>query len=408
MRLSARRSYQQLRFFTSMFHWMCFAVNSLYYIQIVHMTPLQLVLTGTVLELSILLLEIPTGVVADVFSRRLSILIGLFLTGIGFFLQGVWPNFWVILLAQVIWGAGFTFTSGATEAWITDETDEDVAASLFMRGEQVGLIGAVLGIGFGMSLGLISFAFTIKVSGVVFLFLTLYFGLTMVETGFHPIPQTKRTHIDSMIHTIKNGAHLTRVHPGLLGIFAIGFFFGLYSEGVDRLWEARMVDGFTFPLFEPVIWFGLIHIAGMLLGSLSLGLLQKWKYATDLNQSIWLQSFLSVGIIAGLFIFAATGNFYIAALMIFLITIFREVHYPLYTGWVNRKLDSSVRATVLSMASLVDASGQISGGPLVGSIATRMGIPFGLTISALLLAPVLPFYAFLYRKLNSTTKSEQA
>jgi len=63
---------------------------------------------------------------------------------------------------------------------------------------------------------------------------------------------------------------------------------------------------------------------------------------------------------------------------------------------------------VLSMASLVDASGQIGGGPLVGTIATRMGIPFGLTISAFLLTPVLPFYAFLYRKLNGTTKSEQA
>jgi DHA3 family tetracycline resistance protein-like MFS transporter len=229
----------------------------------------------------------------------------------------------------------------------------------------------------------------------------------MVETGFHPVPQSERSHMDSMIHTLQNGVHLTRIRPGLLGIFAIGLFFGLYSEGVDRLWEARMVAGFNFPLFEPVIWFGLIHIAGMLLGSLCLGLLQKWKYATDLNQSIWLQSFLSVGIMAGLFIFAATGNFYMAAVMIFLITIFREVHYPLYTGWVNRKLDSSVRATVLSMASLVDASGQIGGGPLVGAIATRMGIPFGLTISALLLTPVLPFYAFLYRRLNGNSKSDQ-
>ena len=48
------------------------------------LAPYQLVLVGTAVELSIFLFEIPTGVVADVFSRRLSIIIGYFLMGIGF------------------------------------------------------------------------------------------------------------------------------------------------------------------------------------------------------------------------------------------------------------------------------------------------------------------------------------
>ena len=66
----------------------------------------------------------PTGLVADNYSRRLSIIIGFFLVGVGFVIEGLVPHFTVILLTQVIWGIGITFTSGATEAWIADEVGE--------------------------------------------------------------------------------------------------------------------------------------------------------------------------------------------------------------------------------------------------------------------------------------------
>jgi DHA3 family tetracycline resistance protein-like MFS transporter len=53
-----------------------------------------------------LLGEVPTGVVADVYSRRLSIVIGVLLTGAGFMIEGLFPYFEAILLAQVVWGLG--------------------------------------------------------------------------------------------------------------------------------------------------------------------------------------------------------------------------------------------------------------------------------------------------------------
>lgn len=93
----------------------------LYRIQVLQLDPLQLVLVGTVLEAAAFALEIPTGVVADVYSRRLSVVLGVAFLGLGA-LSEVWLGSFIgSLLAQVVWALGYTLMSGATEAWITDE-----------------------------------------------------------------------------------------------------------------------------------------------------------------------------------------------------------------------------------------------------------------------------------------------
>jgi MFS transporter, DHA3 family, tetracycline resistance protein len=113
-------------------------VTSLYEATVAGLTPVQLILVGTALEVSAFVFEVPTGIVADVYSRRLSIIIGYVLMGLGFLVEGFFPAFLPILLAQVIWGLGYTFTSGATQAWISDEVGEETANKLFLRGTQVG------------------------------------------------------------------------------------------------------------------------------------------------------------------------------------------------------------------------------------------------------------------------------
>jgi DHA3 family tetracycline resistance protein-like MFS transporter len=66
------------------------------------------VLVGTVLEIAVLTFEVPTGVLADTYSRRVSVITGFFLIGAGFVLEGSVPVFGAVLVAQVIWGAGYT------------------------------------------------------------------------------------------------------------------------------------------------------------------------------------------------------------------------------------------------------------------------------------------------------------
>ncbi len=112
---------------------MIFTASMIYQVTMVGLSPLQLVLVGTTLEAAVFLFEIPTGVVADMYSRRLSVIIGVVLIGVGFIIEGTCPLFIPILIAQVIWGLGITFTSGATQAWISDEIGEGLAGRAFLR-----------------------------------------------------------------------------------------------------------------------------------------------------------------------------------------------------------------------------------------------------------------------------------
>ena len=102
--------------FSYRFNWaLMTTVSMVFMVTVVGLDPLQMVLVGTVLELSAFLFEIPTGIVADVYSRRRSIIIGYFMVGSGYMLLGLFPRFNVILLSQVIWGVGSTFLSGASQ-----------------------------------------------------------------------------------------------------------------------------------------------------------------------------------------------------------------------------------------------------------------------------------------------------
>ena len=377
---------------SSLFSTMIFTVSMIYQVTIVGLNPLQLVLVGTVLEASAFLFEIPTGVVADVYSRRLSIIIGWFLIGAGFILEGLVPRFEVILLAQVLWGLGYTFTSGATEAWIADEVGEAKAGRAFLRGAQLGQIGALIGIVLSVAVGSVRVNVPIILGGVLFIVMGGVLLGCMPETGFKPTPREERSNWQSMVHTFRRGLRLVRGKPVLISILSIGLIYGLYSEGWDRLWTAHLLNDITLPTLgnlPPVVWFGLIGAVSMLL---SIGTTEFARRRVNTNDhAIAARALfvLNTLMIAGIATFALTGHFVLALIAYWLTSSVRRTTFPIYTAWVNQHLDSSVRATVISMSSQIDALGQIIGGPIVGAIGTALGIPAALIASALILSPVL-------------------
>ncbi|MDP9353252.1 MAG: MFS transporter, partial [Chloroflexota bacterium] len=97
---------------------------ALYFVRDVGMNPFQLVFAGTVFMIAVVLCEVPTGVVADVYSRRLSVIIGVFVVGAAMLLEGLVPSYGPVLMAQALWGIGLTFNRGVLEAWIADEVGD--------------------------------------------------------------------------------------------------------------------------------------------------------------------------------------------------------------------------------------------------------------------------------------------
>lgn len=83
-------------------------------------TVFQISLLMMALPLCMLLFEIPTGAIADIYGRKFSVLIGALIQGLAVLSILFLQNFWAILLAFAMVGFGGTFDSGAREAWVTD------------------------------------------------------------------------------------------------------------------------------------------------------------------------------------------------------------------------------------------------------------------------------------------------
>jgi DHA3 family tetracycline resistance protein-like MFS transporter len=380
-------------FTLSLLFSMMFVVDGVYQVSTVGLNALQLVLVGTTLEISAFLFEVPTGVIADVYSRRLSIIIGMLVMGLGFVIEGSFPFFAPILLAQVIWGLGYTFTSGATQAWISDEIGEAEAGKAFLRAGQIGTIGALLGIGLGTLIGNVQVNIPIVLGGALTMLLGVVLIVIMPETGFKPTSREDRNTFQSMAHTFKGGLRVVRGKPALMSILAIGLIFGLYSEGFDRLWTAHLLQDITLPVIgglQPVTWFGIIRAISMVLGIAITEIVRRRVDTSRHGPVARAVLGINLGMVAGLLAFALTGNIVVAIVAYWTFGSLRETLGPLYTTWVNQHAESSVRATVISMSSQIDALGQILGGPIVGVIGLALGIPVSLTICAVVLATALP------------------
>jgi MFS transporter, DHA3 family, tetracycline resistance protein len=226
------------------------------------------VLVGTMLESVAFLAEAPTGLVADVYSRRLSIIIGLFLTGAGFLLEGGVPPFAAILASQVLWGIGSTFTSGATAAWLADEVGERAAASIYLRASRVGQVGALTGTFASVALASVRLNLPIVMGSGAFIGLAVFLALLMPEDGFRPAPATERNSFQKMGYTFSAGTAIIRASPVLLTILGTIIFRGAASEAFDRLWQPHFVQDLAIPplgQFKPIVWFGVISAAVSLL-----------------------------------------------------------------------------------------------------------------------------------------------
>ena len=405
LKLNARFVYLFIEFSASAFFSMMFVTTSLYEATVAGLTPVQLILVGTALEISAFVFEVPTGIVADVYSRRLSIIIGYVLMGLGFLVEGFFPAFLPILLAQVIWGLGYTFTSGATQAWITDEIGEDHANKLFMRGTQVGLFASLLGMGGAMLVGANNVALPIQVGalGVVLIGITLM--IIMPETGFHPTPRENRNTWQHMWHTFRQGTNAVRSRPRLMNIVFIGLFYGLYSEGFDRLWVKHLLDNFELPILfgnNQVAFFAALRVAGTILTILAVRFVETRVDSTS-PLAIGRAVLVVTGIISIALIGFALSPLLLLSLGLYLVvSVLRNVHIPLQTAWVNQKLDPQVRATVHSMFGQVDAIGQVMGGPVVAAIASVGSAIASLVTSGLLLTPAL----FFIGRANADSRSE--
>ncbi|MBN1316780.1 MAG: MFS transporter [Anaerolineales bacterium] len=375
--------------------WLIFSlfitVDSVYRATNVTDDPLQLTLIFTVFTATILVFEIPTGVVADVYSRRLSVIIGFVLMGIGAIIEGVLPVFGWVLLAQVVWGIGFTFISGARDAWIADEIGQERVGKAYMRGTQISQITSLIAIPISTLLGVVALNVPIVLSGALFLLLALFLVIFMPEEGFHPHPREERESWHAMIGTFRDGIRLVRASTMLLAMFVISAVYGLSALGFDNLWTLNMLENVPFPLFwnlEPVVWFGVLNGIVSVLGLIGTEIVHRKIDISSQAVIVRTMMLLTGGTALCMMIFGLTGNFILAGTAYCLSLAFRTTSDPILKTWVNMNTETNVRATVISMEEQVFSLGELVGGPLIGIIGSTISLKVALFITGLVRAPV--------------------
>jgi DHA3 family tetracycline resistance protein-like MFS transporter len=386
--MRAYRVYLALDFAGALTGALAFTVAAVYFVRDAHFSPLQLVLNGTVMELTYFVLGVPTGVFADAVSRRLCVAIGLALEGLGIMLFGATTSFPVILAGYATWGAGAAFFFGAYEAWLADELGADRVGGAFLRGARIGYVGAILGIVSSVAVASHSLRLAIELGGALTAVQALaYFA--MPEHGFTPAPR------EGFAPAVR-GARLVRRKPVLLLMLGIAACWGMSSESFDRLWEAHFLRDVGLPhigSLQPVVWFGILSI-----GSLAIGIAVNTVLARRIDaasQRGLARALLGVNalLVAAVAAFGLAGGLALAVSAYWVARTLRGVGVPLFVTWLNRNIDdSSVRATVLSISEQADAVGQWAGGPAIGAVGNLVSLRAALLVGAAVLSPAVALY----------------
>ncbi len=377
-------------------HLPTWVVMSVYLVRELHFSPLQLVLMGTAMEAAVFLCEVPTGVVADTYSRRLSLIIGYLGMGVAWAVVGLVSAPGLIIALWAVWGVSYTFTSGAEQAWITDEVGLESVGNVFLRGARYAQVGAVVGLFAQVGIGVVSLRAGVVAGGIFTILCGLGCLAFMPEHAFRRLPGEERgSALTAMKSTASAGARYAWAAPAILLLIGVELFLGASSEAFDRLKEAHFLRNVGLPgEIDPVVWFGLLWLAGMVLNIAAIGSLIK-RVDRGGRESVarYLFAFVALELV-GMLVFALTGSVWVAVAGILVVFFARNMAGPLFDTWLNAQItDSSVRATVISLTGQSNAVGQSAGGPVLGLIGNVWGISAALAAGAAAIAPALGLFA---------------
>jgi DHA3 family tetracycline resistance protein-like MFS transporter len=434
------------------------ATVAVYWVISGRLNPLQLLLLGTALELSYFLLQLPTGVLADMISRRLCVLAGLFILGLGLVMQSLSPSFANLLTAQLVLGLGFALNSGALEAWVADElagesraadpasavdprspaeaaltvepatadqaaltiepgtaaeaggrAEPDRMTRVYMRATQLGLIGTIAGSLLSGVIALGGLELPLLVGGCLVCLLAVAAAFVMPEHHFRPAPRdggvlalARRS--GRLLAGQTRAAHRAIVAvPGLMLLFGMTMGIGMWSESFDRLWGAFLIRDIGFPRpggLHPALWFSLLACTIALLGLGSTELARRRAERLGPQSLTGGLLVVTVGIGAGVVAMATAHAFAIAVAAYLFVSALRPVVGPLVDGWMVTRIEPSVRATALSAGEMFDSGGQIIGGPVFGVIGTLTSIRIALLAGAAALGPAVLCLAAASRRIR--------
>ena len=419
--ISSYRLYLILECGTAFLSGLALATVTVYWVTSGGLNPLQLLLLGTALEASYFIFQLPTGLLADLVSRRMCVLAGLFVAGLAQIMASLSASFVNLLLAWVVLGFGAALNNGAQDAWIADELSADLGddrmTGIYLRATQLGLLATVAGSLLSGVIALAGLEMPLRVGGALICVLASAAAVVMPERHFHrPASVTRaggiiRQSVVLLAEQTRSTRRAIVAVPGLVLLFGMTLFTGLWSESFDRLWGAFLLRDIKFPQLaglHPAMWFGVLTAAAAILGLGATELAKRRTERLGPDSVVGALLVLTLAIGAAVAGMATAHAFAVVVGGYLVVSVLRPVLYPLVSGWIVGRIRPSVRATALSARDMFDSGGQILGGPAVGAIGTFASIRVALLVGAAALAPAAACIAAASQQITPRTDATVA
>ena len=354
------------------------------------------------------LFEIPTGVVADRWGRRASFLCGTLTlaatTGLYVLLWHLQSAFVWWAIVSVLLGLGFTFFSGATEAWLVDALTatsfDGQLEGVFSRGQVImgamTLSGSVAG-GFIAQLTNLGVPYLVRSAILIAMFALAL--IMMHDLGFTP------TRGDRPVAEVKKIVHSSVEHglkvPAVRAIMLAGMFIGGIEIYVYYALQPHLLN-----LWGDQTAYGIAGLAAAVIAGAQMigGLLTPWIRRAFRRRTSALLVLAALGV-AMLALIGLVENFWVVVVLITLWELMSYAGLPIREAYLNGMIPSQQRATILSFDSLINSAGGIVAQPLLGKSADIWGYRVSFLLPAAGSALALPFIARA-RQLNTPADHE--
>jgi len=346
------------------------------------------------------LFEIPTGVVADTWGRRTSYLLGVITltlsTLLYLLLWHIHAPFWAWAGSSALLGLGFTFFSGATEAWLVDALHgtnfKGSLESVFAKGQIVTgiamLTGSVAG-GFVAQKTNLGVPYILRSAILVIGFIVAW--ILMKDIGF--TPRKGASHAQEVKTVFKNSLTYGLKNPPVKWVMLAAPF----SAGVG-VYAFYAMQPYLLQLYGDEKAYGVagltaaIVAGAQIVGGLSVKYVRRWfkSRTTALAASVVSSALLLAGI-------GLSDNFWVViGLLVFWGLVFAAT-FPFRESYLNGLIPSEQRATVLSFDSLMGSTGGVVFQPVLGKAADVWSYSTSYVVSAGIQLLGLPFVLMAHR-----------
>lgn len=334
-----------------------------------------------------LIFEIPTGAIADLYGRKVSVLLGFFLAAISFIFLYFSNSFYTLLFSFAFLGFASTLPSGAKEAWVTDlikKRNKNLLHTYFSKSQMIdsfaliisGFLGAFLVSKFGLSIIWIAGAisFMLAISALSFAKEEYFSKKAKLADSFKNLKyQTKK----SLNYAYKHHVLFFFISAGIIAVFVQGFQsdlswipimkeLGLKDYQFGYMWSALALITMISPLFS----------------------LRFCKKNKERNFIIFSSIFV---FIFSLFIFFSI-NLFLAFFILLGGAFFGYLKKPAEIVYFHRFIPSKLRATIGSINNMLVSLIAIIALPLAGFLVDLIGARYTIFLSGFLIIPAIIFY----------------